>query len=85
LLLNYGFDSPLKDRLSAPILYRKRDLSHFSACHGVFQKKLGAFLIFVVHFSIKPGATPEIVVRLLFSWCKRECVVHLDFPASGMI
>ena len=33
------------------------------------RKKLGAFLIFVVHFW-------KTVVHFLFSWCKRECVVH---------
>jgi hypothetical protein len=56
---------------------------HFSSCSGAFWKKLGALPVFVVHFSIKPGATPEIVVHfwktvvhLQFSWRKRECVVH---------
>jgi hypothetical protein len=44
---------------------------HFSASHGAFQKKLGAFLIFVVHFGGKPGATHEIVVHF---W---KTVVHL--------
>ena len=49
---------------------------HFFDCLGAFEKKLGAFLIFVVHFLIKPGASTEIVVHFrktvvqsLFSWC----------------
>ena len=36
---------------------------HSPVCPGAFQKKPGAFLIFVVHYSIKPGASPEIVVH----------------------
>lgn len=43
---------------------------HFPVCLGAFQKKLGAFLIFVVHFGRKLGALTEIVVHF------RKTVVH---------
>ncbi len=48
---------------------------HFFDCLGAFEKKLGAFLIFMVHFLIKPGASTEIVVHF------RKTVVHFGFLA----
>ena len=61
------FDIIVRNRLP----HYERGRLHFSASHGAFQKKLGAFLIFVVHFSIKLGATSGIVVHF------RKTVVHL--------
>ena len=64
--LTTDFDIIVRNRLP----HYERGRLHFSASHGAFQKKLGAFLIFAVHFSIKPGATPGIVVHFEKSWCK---------------
>ena len=51
---------------------------HFPVCLGAFQKKLGAFLIFVVHFGRKLGALTEIVVHFRKTVLDETSGVHLS-------